>query len=116
MSAQQWVALGVFVLVGALAWSRSSGAADPPATAHTVVEAGGALVDVRTPEEFAAGHLPGATNIPLGEISARYREIGEPSRPVVVYCKSGMRSAAAATELRSRGFVQVVDLGGMGNW
>jgi rhodanese-related sulfurtransferase len=116
MNAQQigWGLLIGLVLV--VAYSRVSSAADPPAAAHAAVKAGGTLVDVRTAAEFASGHLPGAINVPVDELPRRYAEIGNPAKAVVVYCRSGVRSAAAATELKARGFTQVINLGGMGRW
>lgn len=84
--------------------------------AHSLVEHGALLLDVRTPGEYADGHLPGATNLPLQELEARVSELGPNSRGVVVYCRSGARSAAATTILRSHGFGAVHDLGAMSNW
>ncbi|MCA9490204.1 MAG: rhodanese-like domain-containing protein [Myxococcales bacterium] len=85
------------------------------AAAHELVSAGAALVDVRTPGEFASGHIDGARNIPVDQIAARSKEIDK-TQPVVVYCRSGARSAAAANTLRGLGFSQVEDLGAMSNW
>ncbi len=76
---------------------------------------GARLLDVRTPEEFAGGHLPGAVNIPVQALAARVRDLGAPHAPVVVYCRSGARSARAASMLRAAGFRAVHDLGAMGN-
>ncbi len=84
--------------------------------AHRVVAAGALLVDVRTPQEFAAGHLPGAVNIPVEELSERLGELGAPEQPVVVYCRSGARSSRAERLLQERGFQQVVNLGPMSTW
>lgn len=61
------------------------------------------LVDVRTPEEFAQGHARGAINIPVQELGARLGELSRVKR-VVVYCRSGARSATAARLLRMAGF------------
>lgn len=82
--------------------------------AHQLVARGAVLLDVRTPEEFAAGHLEGARNIPLGELSARMGELPR-DRPVVVYCRSGARSARAVARLREAGY-QARDLGAMSAW
>ena len=82
--------------------------------AHALVEEGASLVDVRTPGEFAAGHVEGAVNIPISELEGRVSEIPEEA-PVVVYCLSGGRSARAARLLESRGY-EVHDLGAMSNW
>jgi phage shock protein E len=69
------------------------------------------LLDVRTPEEFAAGHVQGARNIPVQELAARLEELGSRQVRVGVYCRSGRRSAAAEALLRARGFERVSDLG-----
>jgi len=83
--------------------------------AHELVEQGALLLDVRTREEFANGHLPGAVNVPVGELAARTRELVSPKRPIVVYCRSGARSASAASQLGHLG-VEVHDLGPMSAW
>ena len=80
-----------------------------------IAEQGATLVDVRTPAEYARGHIDGARNIPLQEIAARSKELPK-GKPVVVYCASGMRSAAAASSLRRAGFAKVVNLGPMSAW
>jgi phage shock protein E len=83
--------------------------------ARRLVEQGALLLDVRTPAEFAGGHLEGAVNLPVDQISRRGQELDR-ARPVVVYCRSGARSAAAARSLRSLGVERVEDLGAMSNW
>lgn len=82
-----------------------------PAEARAKIDAGGLLLDVRTPGEFAAGALPGAKNIPVGDLSSRLAELPK-GRAVVVYCASGMRSAKAKSILKSAGF-EAHDLGPM---
>ncbi len=84
--------------------------------AHGLVAEGAALIDVRSPEEFASGHIEGARNIPVAEIGTRSAEVGEKDAAVVVYCRSGMRSAQAKSTLESVGFTQVHNLGGMSRW
>lgn len=81
---------------------------------RTLLQQGATLVDVRSPGEFASGHLDGAINIPVDQISARAREIPE-GKPVVLYCRSGARSAAAASALRNAGRSNVVNAGAMSN-
>ena len=71
--------------------------------ARQLVANGAALIDVRTPQEFAEGHLPGAVNIPIDEIQHRFAEIGDANRPVVVYCRSGARSGRAKKTLEGLG-------------
>lgn len=76
----------------------------------------GQLIDVREPDEVAAGSLPGAANIPLGELPNRLTEIDR-DRRVVLFCRSGARSASAAEFLVEAGFSDVVNLqGGMIAW
>ncbi len=57
-------------------------------------DAGYFMLDVREPDEWAAGHIPGATLIPLGELGERFTELPT-DQPIVVYCRSGNRSAVA---------------------
>lgn len=85
---------------------------DHPAEDHrNAVGADGQLVDVREPDEFAAGSLPGAENIPLGELPDRLGELDR-ARPVVLLCRSGARSSRAAEFLTESGFDRVVNLAG----
>ena len=77
--------------------------------------AGGAhLVDVRSVEEFSAGALPGAVNLPL-QVMPGACGLLDQATPVVVYCGTGMRSAQAKQLLDSAGLHQVHDLGGLNN-
>ena len=71
---------------------------------------GAQLVDVRTPMEFQQGALPGSVNLPVQAIQRAPREL-DPQRPVIVYCRSGSRSAFAKSWLEAMGFREVVDLG-----
>ncbi|MDI3316881.1 MAG: rhodanese-like domain-containing protein [Bacillota bacterium] len=74
------------------------------------------LIDVRTRREFRAGHIEGALSYPLGSEARLARDAG-PSQKVVLVCKTGHRSQAAAAELLRRGFRDVSHLaGGMDAW
>jgi len=86
---------------------------DGPA-AHKLVQSGAILVDVRSPEEFAAKHIDGAVNVPVDEVTKH--DFGGKDKPLVLYCAHGNRSARAAGELRSSGFTQVYELGAMSAW
>ncbi|GAB4518607.1 MAG: hypothetical protein OHK0046_26430 [Anaerolineae bacterium] len=69
------------------------------------------LLDVRTPEEFAQGHIAGAVNIPVDALSSYLSEIPT-DKPVVLYCRSGNRSATAADILADAGYSDVYDIDG----
>ena len=74
------------------------------------------IVDVRNPGEIAAGTIPNAIAIPVGQLPGRLGELN-PATPTVVYCAGGYRSSVAASLLRRNGFVDVSDiLGGYGAW
>ncbi|CCO07934.1 rhodanese-like domain-containing protein [Desulforamulus hydrothermalis] len=74
------------------------------------------LIDVREPSEFQEGYLPGAVNIPLGQLENRLQEISK-DKDVVLYCRSGRRSALAADIMVKNGFQRVFNLaGGILSW
>ncbi|MBK7946193.1 MAG: rhodanese-like domain-containing protein [Flavobacteriales bacterium] len=70
------------------------------------------VVDVRTPEEFAEGHVPGSVNMPLQELPKRINEFQAMERPVVLCCRSGARSGQALAYLKSQGLVGIENGGG----
>jgi rhodanese-related sulfurtransferase len=108
--------LGVsFLLAGAPAAAESTAVVDGP-TAKALVAAGAKVVDVRTPEEFASGHVPGAINIPYDQLPRRASEIGPPSTSVVLYCRSGRRSGIAFQALQKAGFTKLHDMQVVGSW
>ena len=74
------------------------------------------LVDVRTPGEFAAGHVTGAKNVPVGELDGRLAEFGTLDAEVYVICQSGGRSARASATLAAKGVHPVNVAGGTGAW
>jgi rhodanese-related sulfurtransferase len=61
------------------------------------------VLDVRTPEEFASGHVPGAVNIPYDQVASRLAEVPK-DKEVVLYCRSGRRAGLAAAELEKAGY------------
>jgi len=72
------------------------------------------LVDVRTPEEFAAGSVPGAINIPSSLVPLRLAEIPK-DKPVIVFCQSGSRSGLTKQFLVREGYTNCVNGGAMAN-
>ena len=75
----------------------------------------GLLVDVREPDEYAGGHVPGAVLIPMGQLADRVAEIDK-AAPVFVICASGNRSSAMTDLLRGAGIDAVSVAGGTGAW
>jgi len=89
-----------------------------PAAARKLIGAGAVVLDVRSTEEYGAGHLPNATNIPVDELAGRLDEVakltgGDLKKPVVVYCASGHRAGKAQQVLDGAGYAQVVNGGGL---
>lgn len=74
---------------------------------------GALLLDVRTPEEFAAGRVKSATNLSLDNIQNGKSPQVAKDNPIYLYCRSGNRSAVAKQLLNRQGFSQVIDLGGL---
>lgn len=114
------LAMKRFLAVSFLATSLAVTACASPgvisgADAKALVQKGATLVDVRTPEEFAGGHIEGAVNIPIDELDARKGELKKDA-DIVVYCRSGGRSARGKALLTAAGYAKVQDLGGMSNW
>ena len=72
------------------------------------------LLDVRTPEEFADGHIPGALNIPNENIGENdIAELPDKEQRIYVYCRSGNRSKQASAKLVNLGYTNVVEIGGI---
>jgi phage shock protein E len=122
-------AAAAFALLLAPSLGRADGASErdrlvaqtPPglvdaATARKLVAAGVKVVDVRTPAEFQAGHVPGAVNIPFDQMARRSGELGPPSTPLVLYCRSGRRSGIAVGTLKQQGFARLYDFQVYDRW
>jgi len=109
------VALAAVLAAGG-AYFVSMRKGDTPATeAQRLVQSGGLLVDVRSREEYAAGHVPGAINLPVQELPQRMSELPK-DRPLVLYCRSGHRSGRAAEMLKQAGYGDVHNMGAMSRW
>ena len=78
----------------------------------------GLILDVRSPQEYAEGHIPGAINIPHTQLGSRLAEIGSnKNKEIVLYCGSGGRVVTAANTLRTAGFSKLLHLDGdMNGW
>lgn len=84
--------------------------------AKGLIEQGITVVDVRTPQEFAEGHIPGAKLIPLQELETRLNEFSQDEKYLIV-CRSGNRSAQASEILVQNGMKQIYNMtGGMNEW
>ncbi|HAZ09075.1 MAG TPA: rhodanese-like domain-containing protein [Elusimicrobia bacterium] len=86
--------------------------------AELAKQTGTLILDVRTPQEYAQGHLPSAVVLPLDELSHRLGELPEDKKtPVLVYCATGRRSQAAGRFLAEKGYMSVKELkGGITAW
>ena len=71
------------------------------------------LLDVRTPEEYRGGHIPGSKNVPLHQIEKIDSIAEKKETPLFVYCQSGARSRQAVSLLQRMGYVNVNNIGGM---
>jgi phage shock protein E len=111
-NAMSWiVALAIVAIAGGvLLHGQSSQIA--PETALAYLRNGALVIDVRTPAEFSAGHLPNAMNIPLQQIeSGAPLPLKDKKQVLLLHCQGGMRSAKATTLLSGMGYVNVFNLG-----
>jgi len=83
----------------------------PTVDFKSLASQGATIIDVRTPEERAMGYIKDSINIPIASLPQNYKTISK-SKPVIVYCASGMRSASAKAFLEQNGFKEVYDGGG----
>ncbi|MBR4435872.1 MAG: rhodanese-like domain-containing protein [Clostridia bacterium] len=74
---------------------------------------GAVLVDVREPDEYASGHIPGSKNIPLSRLDSIAEIVTDKNAPLYVYCLSGGRSARATSMLVALGYKTVNNIGGI---
>jgi phage shock protein E len=109
------LAVLVVVVAGLVVWMVLRGRGDISSEeAKEWVANGAVLVDVRTPGEYADGHIEGAVNIPLADLRERAQELS--GKRVVLYCRSGNRSHTAQQLLRERGASEPRNLGAMSRW
>ncbi len=112
MYADPWIfaATGAVALLVARRMLQAAGA--PPELVLERIEAGARIIDVRTPGEFGKGAYPGALNIPLSLLRQRLHEIPK-NKPILLYCRSGSRSALAARLLKRAGYLDVLNAGAL---
>ncbi|MBQ6901210.1 MAG: rhodanese-like domain-containing protein [Firmicutes bacterium] len=80
-------------------------------------ETGYVILDVRTPEEFAEKHIPGAINIPNETIGTdEITQLADKDQLILVYCRSGNRSKQASEKLAALGYSNIVEFGGINDW
>ena len=87
--------------------------------AITIMEeaSGYIILDVRTPEEFADKHIPGAINVPNETIGTEeISELPDKDQLILVYCRSGNRSKQASEKLAALGYTNIVEFGGINDW
>ena len=87
------------------------------AVAMMAQETGYIILDVRRPDEYAAGHIPNAINVPNETIgTAEISELPDKDQLIMVYCRSGRRSKEAAEKLVKLGYTNIVEFGGILDW
>jgi rhodanese-related sulfurtransferase len=109
--------LSAGLLLGALDASAGPTAVDVT-QAMAMQNQGAMLIDVREPDEYAQGHAPGSTLIPLGQLEKRLDELkGSKDKPIALICRSGSRSGKAQQILEKAGFSKAVNVdGGLNAW
>lgn len=117
-----WAALAVFsgsLLAFDLIRNKGTAGTLSPLQATMLINREDAvIVDVRSAAEFATGHIAGARNIPLSDLSQRSAELEKlKDRPLILCCQSGARSGSALSKLRGMGFEKLFNLqGGIAEW
>ena len=107
-----WKPLAIATLTIVAAVGLTACAPAPPSAPTVALETVTAVIDVRTPAEFAEGHLDGAINIDLQspEFAGAIAQL-DPAGSYILYCKSGNRAGQAVTAMESLGFTTLVNLG-----
>jgi phage shock protein E len=104
--------MAVAVFATFLLLKRMSFVTEETARAH--LNNGALVIDVRSPEEFRSGKVPGAINLPLGEVREKISaRVKDKNQPLLVHCLSGGRSAIAKQQLKAMGYTNVFNLGSL---
>ena len=116
------------ILLSALMFTGCAGASNNQANTYRQIsmdeavtmmaqETGYIILDVRRPDEFAAGHIPGAINVANETIgTAEIPELPDKNQLIMVYCRSGRRSKEASEKLVKLGYTNIVEFGGILDW
>ena len=100
------------VIVALILFLRKRSGQIPAQQASELLSQGALIIDVRSPDEFASGSLPGAINLPHGEIGERITSAApNKDHPILLHCLSGARSGMAQSRLKTLGYTQVHNLG-----
>lgn len=122
---QNWMLVLGFIIISAmLVWNilgptlRGYSAIQPSSAVNLINHDNALVLDVRENNEYQGGHIINSVHIPLGTLNNRLNELEKyKSRPIIVGCRSGQRSAAACTTLKKQGFETVYNLsGGVMGW
>jgi len=122
MAARSYRLMGFVVgvvafVVGCTTMARAADYTDPLRLAELVAQkkVPYLLLDVRTPAEFASGHIPSAVNIPFDKVAERMPNVAKDSI-VILYCASGARASMAAQTLADLGFTNIANFGAVSRW
>ncbi len=122
MEGTSWASIAIYILIAWFLITRFA-----PVRGLKVLKAGEfkqsleqspgiLLLDVREPQEYQSGFIPGAINVPLSQLRRRARELSK-DKEIFLYCQSGLRSKQAAKILKQHGFTQLAHLhGGILSW
>ena len=80
-----------------------------------LIKRGAVIVDVRSKDEFAGGHIKGSINIPVDQLQNNLSRLKDKNKPIITCCASGMRSGSAKTILTNNGYTAVHNGGGWGS-
>ena len=112
MKKQILTALLAAAMLSPAVYAAGAHAAAHPTPSVQPAKAKGIWIDVRTPEEFAEGHIQGAVNIPVDQIAGKIAAVSpNKNAPINLYCRSGRRAEAALQELKKMGYTQVSNHG-----
>lgn len=114
---KKWIMIWCICLLSACSGAGKQGYERMDASqAKEKMGEGAVVLDVRTSEEYAQGHIEGALNVPLDQIDTIDSLVSDKDQSILVYCRSGNRSAKAAARLVELQYTKVFDFGGIQDW